>query len=113
MTTKAKAIIMKFYGRGPQLSYWNGCSGGGKQGLKEAQRYPADYDGIVAGAPTNYKTHMHAWQMNLSHSALSDKASYIPPAKYGFINSAVLAACDALDGIRDGILNDPRRCHFD
>ena len=113
MTTKAKAIIMQFYGSGPQHSYWNGCSGGGKQGLKEAQRYPADYDGIVTGAPTNYKTHMHAWQMNLSHSALSDKASYIPPSKYGLINSAVLAACDALDGIRDGILNDPRKCHFD
>jgi feruloyl esterase len=113
MTTRAKAIIMKFYGSGPQHSYWNGCSGGGKQGLKEVQRYPADYDGIVTGAPTNYKTHMHAWQMNLSHSALSDKASYIPPSKYGLINSAVLAACDALDGIRDGILNDPRKCHFD
>jgi len=58
MTVQAKAIVAVFYGNGPRLSYWTGCSSGGKQGLTEAQRFPADYDGIVAGAPANFWTHL-------------------------------------------------------
>ena len=61
MTVQAKAIIAAYYGRGPQLSYWVACSTGGRQGLREAQQYPTDYDGIVAGAPANYMTHLEAW----------------------------------------------------
>jgi len=113
MTIQAKAIVAAFYGNGPQFSYWNGCSTGGKQGLTEAQRFPDDYNGIVAGAPANYWTHLMFGTMWPAEATLKDAASYIPPSKYPLIHKAALEACDALDGITDGILNDPTRCHFD
>ena len=108
MTAKAKSIIAAYYGNAQKFSYWNGCSSGGKQGLKEAQRFPADYDGIVAGAPANYWTHLMAGDIWAGQAA-----SAIPSPKIAVIHKAVLKACDALDGITDGILDDPRRCHFD
>src|SRR3954447_6726141 len=113
MTVKAKALTNAYYGRGPQPSYWNGCSSGGKQGLKEAQKFPADYDGIIAGAPANYWTHLMAgdlWPAVVTHK---DPGSYIPPAKYQLIHRAALEACDAIDGVKDGLLEDPTRCKFD
>jgi feruloyl esterase len=114
MTVTAKAIIAAYYGKAVGLSYWSGCSLGGQQGLKEAQLYPADYDGIVAGAPTYNRTHLHAWQMHMAHTALKDDgAMRIPPSKYRFIHDAVLVTCDATDGVRDGILSDPSQCEFD
>ena len=113
MTVKAKAIIDAFYGRAPQRSYWNGCSTGGRQGLTEAQRYPDDYDGIIAGAPANPRTHLNAWQLSIAQAMLKDPASFIPPAKYPMIHQAVVAACDALDGVKDGLIDDPPRCRFD
>lgn len=113
MTVAAKAILANFYGRGAELSYWNGCSTGGRQGLSEAQRYPADYNGIVAGSPGNNRTHLYAWSVSVSQAAHKDEASYIPPSKYAMIHKAVLEACDALDGIKDGLIGDPTRCHFD
>ena len=113
MTVDAKAIVAAYYGNGPRLSYWVGCSSGGKQGLKEAQRFPGDYDGIVAGAPANYWTHLMAGTLWAAHATLKDEASHIPPSKYPLINKAVLEACDALDGVADGILENPLRCRFD
>ena len=113
MTVKSKAIITAFYDRGPRLSYWNGCSTGGRQGLMEAQKYPDDFDGIIAGAPANYQTHLHAWDLGVSIPTLKDPASAVPPAKLALLNKAVLDACDAKDGVRDGLLNDPRTCRFD
>jgi feruloyl esterase len=113
MTVKAKAIIAAYYGNGPKLSYWNGCSSGGKQGLKEAQRFPADYDGVIAGAPANYWTHLMIGGLWVAHAALTDEVSYIPPKKFRLIHKAVMDACDALDGVKDGVLQDPTRCHFD
>jgi len=113
MTVKAKAIIDGYYGRAPQRSYWNGCSTGGRQGLAEAQRYPDDYDGIIAGASANPRTHLNAWQLSIAQAMLKDPASFIPPAKYPTIHQAVLAACDALDGVKDGLITDPPRCRFD
>jgi Tannase and feruloyl esterase len=109
MTVKAKAIIQEFYGRAPRLSYWNGCSTGGRQGLKEAQKFPDDYDGIIAGAPAN-RTAMSLW---IAHAVLKDPASYIAPSKYPIIHRAALAACDSVDGLTDGLIDDPTRCHFD
>ena len=82
MTVAAKASIAAFYGNGPRLSYWNGCSTGGRQGLMEALRYPADYDGIVAGAPVNFRTHQLTWELWVAQAVHRDEASYIPPAKY-------------------------------
>jgi feruloyl esterase len=113
MTVKAKAIIDRYYGRAPQRSYWNGCSTGGRQGLAEAQRYPDDYDGIIAGASANPRTYLNAWQISIAQAMLKDPASFIPPAKYPMIHQAVLAACDALDGVKDGLIADPTRCRFD
>jgi feruloyl esterase len=112
MTVKAKSIIDAFYGSAPRMSYWNGCSTGGRQGLKEAQRFPEDYDGIVAGAAANPRTHLSSWQIWLAQGVL-DPNNYIPPAKYPTIHQAVLQACDAADGVKDGLIEDPTRCHFD
>jgi len=109
MTLKAKAIIDAFYGSAPRLSYWNGCSTGGRQGLKEAQMFPNDYDGIIAGAPAN-RTAISLW---IADAVLKEPASYIPPAKYPVIHQAAVAACDAHDGLKDGLIDDPRTCHFE
>jgi hypothetical protein len=108
----AKAIISAFYGEAPKGSYFNSCLNGGREALMEAQRYPADYDGIVAGAPANYWTHLvdsGAWDMQ---ATLAAAASYIPPRKVPAIQAATLNACDALDGVRDGIIGDPTKCRF-
>jgi feruloyl esterase len=109
MTVKAKAVVKAFYGSAPRLSYWNGCSTGGRQGLKEAQKFPDDYDAIIAGAPAN-RTAMPLW---VAFAVLKDKSSYIPAAKYPVIHAAVLDACDARDGVKDGLIDDPTRCKFD
>ncbi len=82
MTVDAKAIIAAFYGNGPRLSYWNGCSTGGKQGLTEAQRYPEDFNAIAAGAPANYWTHLMFATIWPAFADLQDPASHIPPSKY-------------------------------
>jgi feruloyl esterase len=78
----------------------------------EAERYPADYDGIIAGAPANYWTHLVSAGASGDKALFSESASYIPPAKLPAIQAAVLAQCDALDGVKDGVLEDPRACHF-
>ncbi len=109
MTVKAKAVIQAFYGSAPRLSYWNGCSTGGRQGLKEAQKFPDDYDGISAGAPAN-RTAISLW---IAAAVLKDPASYIPPSKYPIIHQAALAACDMRDGLKDGLIDDPTKCDFD
>ena len=113
MTVKAKAIVNTYYGQAPRFSYFNGCSTGGRQGLIAAQRYPDDFDGIVAGAPANYHTHLHAWDLAVSAPVLRDTASVVPTAKLRIVNDAVIRACDARDGVTDGILNDPRTCTYD
>ncbi|HEY3137148.1 MAG TPA: tannase/feruloyl esterase family alpha/beta hydrolase, partial [Blastocatellia bacterium] len=113
MTEKAKAIIGAFYGNGPKHSYFASCSNGGRQALMEAQRYPSDYDGLIAGAPANYFTPVlsgFAWNLQ---ALISDPASYIPPDKLKAIETAALAACDARDGVTDGVLDDPTKCNFD
>jgi len=109
MTLQAKVLIHAFYGAAPTRSYWNGCSTGGRQGLKEAQMFPDDYDGIIAGAPAN-RTAIALW---IAHAVLKDPASYVPPAKYPAIHAAALAACDAADGLKDGLIDDPSTCRFD
>jgi feruloyl esterase len=109
MTVKVKAVIQAFYGMAPKLSFWNGCSTGGRQGLKEAQMFPGDYDAIIAGAPAN-RTAISLW---IADAVLKDPASYIPPAKYPMIHQAALDACDARDGLKDGLIDDPTKCNFD
>jgi len=112
-TLKAKAVLTSFYDRGPRFSYWNGCSTGGRQGLMAAQRYPEDFDAIIAGAPANYQTHLHTWDLGVAIPVLKDPAGAVPAAKLALLNKAVTEACDARDGVKDGLLNEPRTCKFD
>jgi len=112
-TVQAKAIIRAFYGKNPSLSYFVGCSDGGREALMEAQRYPEHFDGIIAGAPANQWSHHFIGFVWNEQALLKDAASSIPPAKLAVIQSAALAACDALDGVKDGLIEDPRVCRFD
>ncbi len=113
MTRVAKAAVHAFYGKNSQHSYFAGCSDGGREALMEAQRYPADYDGILAGAPANNWVSLLATSVWDTQALTLDHASFIPQAKIPLIADAVVEACDGLDGVHDGILNDPRQCHFD
>jgi feruloyl esterase len=109
MTVKGKAIVQAFYGRAARRSYWNGCSTGGRQGLKEAQQFPDDFDGIIAGAPAN-RTPLGLWN---GVAMFKEAGSFVPPGKYLAIHQAVLEVCDALDGLKDGLIAAPTRCRFD
>lgn len=122
MTMKAKAIVRAYYSRGPRFSYFIGCSAGGYQGLMEAQQFPADYNGIVVGAPVNTAKYLQVAQLWNASVMLKDPLSTPPggnplssiaPGQYALINRAALAACDALDGVTDGLISDPTRCEFD
>jgi feruloyl esterase len=113
MTVWSKTLIEAFYGQKPRLSYWNGCSTGGRQGLMEAQRYPEDYDAIIAGAPANYHSHLHVGDIALAVPLMKDDAFKVPPAKLDLLNKAVLAACDDLDGVKDSLLQNPEKCKYD
>jgi len=113
MTVAAKAVVAAYYGKSATHSYWNGCSTGGRQALAEAQRYANDYDGIVAGAPANYVTHLQGQQVWMNQIVHEDEAGFISPQKFKLLHEAVLKACDAMDGVKDGVLEDPSRCHFD
>jgi hypothetical protein len=112
-TVAAKAIISRFYGEAPRRSYFSSCSNGGRQALMEAQRYPADYDGIIAGAPANYWTHLLAMAAYNVKATLNTPADYIPASKLPAIQAAALAACDGLDRVKDGVIENPGQCHFD
>ena len=112
--THGRAITRAFYERDPDYSYYVGCSKGGQQGLMEAQRYPGDFDGIVAGNPANDWTRFYAGaHLWYALATLRDPERYFPPSKIGLLADAVNAACDGLDGLEDGVLDDPRECDFD
>jgi feruloyl esterase len=113
MTVKAKAIVEAFYNERPRHSYMVECGGGSSAAMKAAQRYPADYDGLVAGGLATYLTHHVFGQIWIWQATHLDPAKTIPAEKYPVIHKAVLAACDRLDGVGDGVLEDPTRCKFD
>lgn len=113
MTKKSDALVEAFYGRAADYSYWNGCSTGGRQGLMLAQTYPDGYDGILAGAPAiNWDTFIPAmiWPQLVMKEEVGE---VIPQCKFEAANAAATAACDGLDGVVDGVLDDPRGCDFD
>ena len=112
VTLAGKEIVEEYYSRPPKLSYYMGCSTGGVQGVIEAQRYPYDFDGILVGAPA-YETgpSFLEWSARANLDANGDPI--LSAAKLPMIRKAVLAACDELDGIKDGLLQDPTRCHWD
>ena len=110
----AKLIVRDAQGRFADKSYFVGCSSGGHQALSEAQRYPDDYDGIIAGDPANNRIRQTFGFLNswlATHG--SDGKPLIPAPKLAMITKAAVEACDAIDGLKDGIIDDPRRCHFD
>ncbi len=110
ISEQAKAIAAAFYGKPPTESYFVGCSDGGREALMEAQRYPEDFNGILAGAPASDWSHLFtsfAW----NERALNREP--IPIAKLPAIQRAVIAACDAVDGLKDGLVSNPLACHFD
>jgi feruloyl esterase len=111
MTVEAKTLIHAFYGSDPRYSFWNGCSGGGREGLLQASRYPDEFDGIIAGDPANIRR--NAWALELAVQTFKDPEAYIPPAKYPMIHRAVLEACDANDGLKDGLIEAPESCNVD
>jgi feruloyl esterase len=113
MTVDSKAVLHLYYGRPPTYAYFESCSTGGRQGLMEAQRFPNDYSGILSGAPANNWTGLLTSFGYLSRALNLDPASYIPPDRLPVIQSAVLAACDAQDGVRDGVVNLLSSCRFD
>jgi feruloyl esterase len=113
MTLAADSIIGGFYGTGPRLSYWNGCSTGGRQAMAEVQRYPSDYDGVLAGAIVNYPTHVQGSQLWAGLVAHRLEGGVLPAEKYQVLHDAVIRACDALDGVRDGVIENPAQCRFD
>ena len=112
MTVAGKALTQAMYGVAPRYSYFNGCSTGGRQGLMEAQRYPEDYNGIVSGAPAiNWAKFLpqELWgavEMNAAANAVA-------PCKLAAATAAAITACDAIDGVKDGVIEDPKRCNYD
>jgi len=113
LAVNAKRIVHAFYGRQPSFSYYDGCSTGGWQGLTEAQQYPNDYDGIVAGAPANNFVRLQTRGFWLDALHRQNPAGDLGPAQVALIDAAALALCDAADGVRDGIAGDPLHCGFD
>lgn len=111
-TAAAKAIVDGFYGAPPRFSYFSGCSTGGRQGMQAAQRYPEDFDGIVAGA-AGVRPSRQAFGQNWMYQATADPASALPPQALALLHDGVMNACDALDGARDGVLENPVACRFD
>jgi tannase/feruloyl esterase len=112
MTVTGKALTEAMYGVAPRFSYFNGCSTGGRQGLMEAQRYPQDYNGILSGAPAlnwNRFHIQHLWGpvvMNASNNPVAG-------CKLSAATAAAIAACDNIDGVKDGVIEDPKRCSYD
>jgi feruloyl esterase len=112
-SVQSKAIVRVFYGRDAERSYFDGCSDGGREALMEAQRYPDDFVGILAGAPASNWSHLFTGFVWNEHALLMTPGSAIPPAKLPAIQRAVLATCDGVDGVKDGLIEDPRACRFD
>ncbi|SFS18553.1 feruloyl esterase [Granulicella pectinivorans] len=112
MTVFAKEVVKMFYGRVEKKDYFVGCSTGGEQALMEAQRFPDDYDGIVGGAPAHNRTGVHE-SILWNFAAVEAPGAYLPAEKLKLLNDAVVKACDLNDGVKDGLIGDPRRCGFD
>jgi hypothetical protein len=110
---RAAEIVKAFYGKPDDKAYFDSCSDGGREALMEAQRFPDDYNGILAGAPANAWSTMLGSAVYVIQARQLDPHAYFSDLKLGAIQKASLAACDDLDGVKDGILNDPSRCHFD
>jgi feruloyl esterase len=113
MTVRSKEIVNAYYGTPISYSYFNGCSTGGKQALTEVQRYPDDYDGVLAGDPNNSQSGNRAQYVWNAQVTFSRPETTIPAEKLPTLHAAVMEACDGLDGLTDGVLANPMQCEFD
>ena len=112
MTVAGKTLTEAFYGTAPRYSYFNGCSTGGRQGLSEAQRYPGDYDGMLSGAPAINWPKLHVAQL-WGQLKMLEADNFVAQCKFQAATDAAVAACDGIDGVADGVIEDPNRCTFD
>ncbi len=108
----ALEIVKAHYGSRPMKSYFEGCSNGGREALMNVQRYPTLFDGVIARAPA-YNWVGFMGQFNRTAKALAAPGGAMPPAKVATLSNAVLAACDSLDGLADGVVSNLQACHFD
>jgi feruloyl esterase len=109
----SKQIIASYYGNDPKFSYWNGCSAGGRQAMKEAQRFPADFNGIIAGAPGLDWTGRAAQAVRIAQRLEKMDAARLREPQRQLLHASVVASCDAIDGVKDGVIENPKRCKFD
>ncbi|QRW22252.1 feruloyl esterase B [Rhizoctonia solani] len=114
-TEFSKKIVEQYYGKPASYNYWIGCSSGGKQGMKSIQKYPEDYDGVVAGAPAQWWTHLSGFlvHVNLLNSQNTTPGAIIPTSFFPALFEEVTSQCDEIDGVKDGIITNPRRCKPD
>ncbi|HEX5226600.1 MAG TPA: tannase/feruloyl esterase family alpha/beta hydrolase [Bryobacteraceae bacterium] len=110
---QSKALIEKYYAQNIKYSYWNGCSTGGRQALIEVTKFPNDFDGVLAGAPANPHIHLHAAGVERSIEMMKNPQGALSQANVEALHKAILAKCDALDGVKDGLIENPPKCHFD
>ena len=110
---RSKQLIRLFYDKPAKHSYTNSCSHGGLQALMEAQRFPEDFDGMIVGAPVHDLTHLMVAAVWNEQALWKVPGAYLSASKRSALQAATLASCDALDGVKDGVVEDPRRCHFD
>ena len=112
-TVLGKQIAKAFYGNEIKHSYYTACSNGGRQGMKEVQDFPDDYDGVLIGAPPWQITHLHPWALQLGIWNLpNNSAAHIPSWKFPMIAKAMLEQCDPQDGVTDQIVMEPYSCNF-
>jgi hypothetical protein len=112
-TERAKDVVKAYYGKTANKAYFDSCSDGGREALMEAQRFPEDYDGILAGAPANNWTRLLTSGVDVTQKTSGDPRAYISSLKLPAIQRAALAACDASDEVKDGFISNPAKCHFD
>lgn len=109
----SKQITAAYYSQAPLYNYYSGCSTGGRQGLKDIQLYPEDFDGVLAGAPAWWTSHLQTWTVKLgSYNLPNTSAHHIPPSLFPVISNEVLRQCDTADGVRDNIISAPHQCDF-
>lgn len=113
MAVAAKAVVAKYYEKPARKAYYSGCSSGGWQGLTEAQKYPADYDGIVAGAPAINFVRLQSRSLLEEQLDVREPGNYVTAELGALLAKAAVAKCDAYDGVKDGVIDDPRKCDFD
>lgn len=108
----SKHIVESYYNQAPKYNYYSGCSTGGRQGIRDIQLYPDDFDGVLAGAPAWWTSHLQTWTVKIGlYNSPNASASHIPPSLFGVVGAEILKQCDPQDGLVDNIISDPEGCN--